>query len=172
MEYQSAAPSLVKKRTCFFNNCLVVKNLLLLWFLYLLCSLLIYCFHDTLFDTFEIFAIQRADPAPFYLFDEVDAALDDQYRSAVAQMIKRQSENTQFIISTFHKPMAEIADQWCVPHPSPFLPFFSSFFLFISFSFLPEYSFLLLPLSPSSTINNQILGMRCDSSTTSADWFQ
>jgi len=59
-----------------------------------------------------IFAIQKADPAPFYLFDEVDAALDDQYRSAVANMIKRQSENTQFIISTFHKPMAEIADQW------------------------------------------------------------
>lgn len=23
-----------------------------------------------------IFAIQRADPAPFYLFDELDAALD------------------------------------------------------------------------------------------------
>eukprot|EP00026_Physarum_polycephalum_P000796 Phypoly_transcript_00797.p1 GENE.Phypoly_transcript_00797~~Phypoly_transcript_00797.p1 ORF type:complete len:728 (+),score=169.88 Phypoly_transcript_00797:1787-3970(+) len=59
-----------------------------------------------------IFAIQRADPAPFYLFDEVDSALDDQYRSAVAQMIKEQSENTQFIISTFHKPMAEIGDQW------------------------------------------------------------
>ena len=26
-----------------------------------------------------IFAIQRADPAPFYLFDEVDSALDDKY---------------------------------------------------------------------------------------------
>ena len=27
-----------------------------------------------------IFAIQRCDPAPFYLFDEIDAALDPQYR--------------------------------------------------------------------------------------------
>lgn len=31
-----------------------------------------------------IFAIQRCDPAPFYLFDEIDAALDAQHRSAVA----------------------------------------------------------------------------------------
>ena len=29
-----------------------------------------------------IFAIQRCDPAPFYLFDEIDAALDPQYRYA------------------------------------------------------------------------------------------
>ncbi len=34
-----------------------------------------------------IFAIQKCDPAPFYLFDEVDQALDPQYRSAVASMI-------------------------------------------------------------------------------------
>jgi ABC-type transport system involved in cytochrome c biogenesis ATPase subunit len=27
-----------------------------------------------------IFAIQGCDPAPFYLFDEIDAALDPQYR--------------------------------------------------------------------------------------------
>jgi structural maintenance of chromosome 3 (chondroitin sulfate proteoglycan 6) len=27
-----------------------------------------------------IFAIQRCDPAPFYLFDEIDAALDPQVR--------------------------------------------------------------------------------------------
>lgn len=33
-----------------------------------------------------IFAIQRCDPAPFYLFDEIDANLDPQYRTAVACM--------------------------------------------------------------------------------------
>ena len=31
-----------------------------------------------------IFAIQKCDPAPFYLFDEIDQALDPQYRKAVA----------------------------------------------------------------------------------------
>lgn len=31
-----------------------------------------------------IFSIQRCDPAPFYLFDEIDANLDAQYRAAVA----------------------------------------------------------------------------------------
>ena len=31
-----------------------------------------------------IFAIQETDPAPFYIFDEIDANLDAQYRTAVA----------------------------------------------------------------------------------------
>ena len=31
-----------------------------------------------------IFSIQQCDPAPFYLFDEIDAALDAQYRRSVA----------------------------------------------------------------------------------------
>lgn len=30
-----------------------------------------------------IFAIQKCDPAPFYLFDEIDANLDAAHRSAV-----------------------------------------------------------------------------------------
>jgi energy-coupling factor transporter ATP-binding protein EcfA2 len=32
----------------------------------------------------SVFAIQKCDPAPFYLFDEIDANLDAQYRTAVA----------------------------------------------------------------------------------------
>ncbi|MBA0836045.1 hypothetical protein Goarm_008289, partial [Gossypium armourianum] len=52
-----------------------------------------------------IFAIQRCDPAPFYLFDEIDAALDPQYRTAVGNMA-----NTQFITTTFRPELVKVAD--------------------------------------------------------------
>jgi structural maintenance of chromosome 3 (chondroitin sulfate proteoglycan 6) len=58
-----------------------------------------------------IFAIQRCDPAPFYLFDEIDAALDADYRTSVAAMIKRQSEQCQFITATFKTEMLRAADK-------------------------------------------------------------
>ena len=42
-----------------------------------------------------IFAIQKCDPAPFYLFDEIDQALDTQHRKAVAgtESLKLQAFN-------------------------------------------------------------------------------
>ncbi|CAN6456210.1 unnamed protein product [Victoria cruziana] len=60
-----------------------------------------------------IFAIQRCDPAPFYLFDEIDAALDPQYRTAVGNMIRRQADaaNTQFITTTFRPELVKVADK-------------------------------------------------------------
>lgn len=58
-----------------------------------------------------VFAIQRCDPAPFYLFDEVDAALDAEYRMALAKIIKKQSANCQFIFTTFKTEMLSIADK-------------------------------------------------------------
>lgn len=42
-----------------------------------------------------IFAIQRCDPAPFYIFDELDQALDSTYRNAVAEVIQRQANSTE-----------------------------------------------------------------------------
>ncbi|XP_042430532.1 structural maintenance of chromosomes protein 3 [Zingiber officinale] len=60
-----------------------------------------------------IFAIQRCDPAPFYLFDEIDAALDPQYRTSVGNMIQRLSHNasTQFITTTFRPELVKVADK-------------------------------------------------------------
>ena len=58
-----------------------------------------------------IFAIQRCDPAPFYLFDEIDAALDAEYRTSVAQMLHRQSESCQFITATFKTELLDVADR-------------------------------------------------------------
>lgn len=48
-----------------------------------------------------VIAIQRADPAPFYLFDELDAALDSQLRNSLAAVISRSAEKAQFIMTTF-----------------------------------------------------------------------
>lgn len=60
-----------------------------------------------------IFAIQRCDPAPFYIFDELDQALDSTYRQAVANLIQKQASNadspTQFITSTFRPELVAIA---------------------------------------------------------------
>merc|ERR1712029_808615 len=52
-----------------------------------------------------IFAIQKCDPAPFYLFDEIDAALDAQHRKAVADMIHELAEAAQFITTTFRSEL-------------------------------------------------------------------
>ena len=57
-----------------------------------------------------ILAIQMVDPAPFYLFDEIDAALDKQYRIAVARTIKNLSDTAQFICTTFRTDMINVAD--------------------------------------------------------------
>jgi len=58
-----------------------------------------------------IFAIQRLEPAPFYLFDEVDAALDTQYRTAVARLIQKDAANgAQMIITTFRPEIIDNAD--------------------------------------------------------------
>jgi structural maintenance of chromosome 3 (chondroitin sulfate proteoglycan 6) len=61
-----------------------------------------------------IFAIQRCDPAPFYLFDEIDAALDPAYRTTVADMLRKQARDAkypaQFIVTTFHPQIVTVAD--------------------------------------------------------------
>ncbi|KAI6858738.1 putative chromosome segregation protein SudA [Hortaea werneckii] len=58
-----------------------------------------------------VFAIQASDPAPFYLFDEIDANLDAQYRTAVAEMLKESAETGQFICTTFRPEMLHVADK-------------------------------------------------------------
>ena len=63
-----------------------------------------------------IFAIQACDPAPFYLFDEIDANLDAQYRTAVANHLHTLSQNPdassgQFICTTFRPEMLLVAEK-------------------------------------------------------------
>lgn len=51
--------------------------------------------------TETVFAIQKCDPAPFYLFDEIDANLDADRRTGVAAMINELSQTGQYICTTF-----------------------------------------------------------------------
>lgn len=59
-----------------------------------------------------ILSLQHCDPAPFYLFDEVDAALDVQYRSSVAAVIQEQASSAQFIATTFRGELLEKAEKF------------------------------------------------------------
>ena len=58
-----------------------------------------------------VFAIQRYMPAPFYAFDEVDASLDTMNVERIAQMVQKQSKDTQFIVVSHRKPMIESANR-------------------------------------------------------------
>ncbi|GAA5908591.1 hypothetical protein JCM6882_003686 [Rhodosporidiobolus microsporus] len=59
-----------------------------------------------------IFAIQKCDPAPFYLFDEIDANLDADRRTAVAAMIDELSQEAQYICTTFRAELIPHADAY------------------------------------------------------------
>eukprot|EP00439_Symbiodinium_sp_Y106_P049675 s1600_g6.t1 len=58
-----------------------------------------------------VFAIQRLEPAPFYLLDEVDAALDASYRTALANLIARTAKKSQVIMTTFRPESLDKADR-------------------------------------------------------------
>ena len=57
-----------------------------------------------------IFALSKIDPPPFYILDEVDAALDPNLRINLSKLIQKLGENNQFIISTFKPELLSIAN--------------------------------------------------------------
>lgn len=58
-----------------------------------------------------LFALYKAKPSPFCIFDEVDAPLDDANIQRFVRMLKKFSEETQFIIITHNKRTMEAADR-------------------------------------------------------------
>ncbi len=50
-----------------------------------------------------IFAIQRYDPSPFYVLDEVDMFLDGVNAETVSRMVKQKAQDSQFIMVTLRK---------------------------------------------------------------------
>lgn len=57
-----------------------------------------------------LFAILKVTPAPFCIFDEVEAALDDVNVTRYAQYVRRMTDNTQFILITHRRGTMEEAD--------------------------------------------------------------
>ncbi len=57
-----------------------------------------------------LFAIYLVKPSPFCILDEVDAPLDDSNVDRFINLIKRFSNNTQFLIVTHNKKTMEAAD--------------------------------------------------------------
>lgn len=58
-----------------------------------------------------VFSIQKYLPAPFYALDEVDASLDTMNVERIADMVKKQSSDTQFIVVSHRRPMIEAANR-------------------------------------------------------------
>ena len=64
-----------------------------------------------------MFALQKCDPCPIYIFDEIDSNLDTRSRKAIANWLVNckedgiAEEETQFITTTFRRELMERADK-------------------------------------------------------------
>jgi len=58
-----------------------------------------------------LFAVQEYKPAPFYILDEVDAALDKENSKKVAELLKMLSKEAQFIIITHNDTTITYGDR-------------------------------------------------------------
>ena len=58
-----------------------------------------------------VFAIFQLNPAPFCLLDEVDAPLDDANTERYARLVRKMSDQTQFLFISHNKIAMEMAEQ-------------------------------------------------------------
>ncbi len=56
-----------------------------------------------------IFALQRYDPSPLYVFDEVDMSLDGLNAEYVGRMLRRNAERAQFVVISLRKVTLKFA---------------------------------------------------------------
>ncbi|MDI6798589.1 MAG: AAA family ATPase [Candidatus Aenigmarchaeota archaeon] len=58
-----------------------------------------------------LFAVQKYKPAPFYILDEIDAALDKENSKKVAELIKLLAKEAQFIVITHNDTTIKFGDR-------------------------------------------------------------
>jgi len=56
-----------------------------------------------------LFAIQRFRPAPFYILDEIDAALDKPNTKKTVDLINKYSDSSQFIVISHNEATIQAA---------------------------------------------------------------
>ncbi|EOB12876.1 Structural maintenance of chromosomes protein 2 [Nosema bombycis CQ1] len=57
-----------------------------------------------------IFSMLTYKPAPFYIFDEIDAALDLNYTQSIGEIIKKEFDSAQFIVISLKNGMYDNAN--------------------------------------------------------------
>jgi chromosome segregation protein len=57
-----------------------------------------------------LFSVQEHNPAPFYIMDEVDAALDKRNSERLAELIKKYSDRAQYLIISHNDGVISSAD--------------------------------------------------------------
>eukprot|EP01017_Pseudomicrothorax_dubius_P041211 TRINITY_DN6566_c0_g1_i5.p1 TRINITY_DN6566_c0_g1~~TRINITY_DN6566_c0_g1_i5.p1 ORF type:complete len:1138 (+),score=257.98 TRINITY_DN6566_c0_g1_i5:67-3480(+) len=57
-----------------------------------------------------IFGLQKCDPAPCYIFDEIDAALDSEYRKNLIKVLNENIIEAQYFITTFKEEYLELSN--------------------------------------------------------------
>lgn len=58
-----------------------------------------------------MFAVQEYDPSPFYVMDEIDAALDDSNAKRLSELLKDYTEDHQIIMISHHNETVRHADR-------------------------------------------------------------
>jgi chromosome segregation protein len=57
-----------------------------------------------------IFALEHVNPSPFYVFDEIDAALDDANIARFTRLLTRLAQRQQFLVVTHNHMTMAVAD--------------------------------------------------------------
>ncbi len=57
-----------------------------------------------------LMSLQVCNPAPFYVFDEMDAALDPRYRSNIRNVFQANGKHAQYFITTFREELLHLPD--------------------------------------------------------------
>ncbi|KAK8878285.1 hypothetical protein M9Y10_005050 [Tritrichomonas musculus] len=66
---------------------------------------------QTLSSLSLVFSLHQFKPTPFYVMDEIDAALDYRNVSIIANYLKERTTNAQFIVVSLRNHMFELADR-------------------------------------------------------------